>query len=214
MRAQDLEVLVHRLTGRRRVLGRPAEDRPFPDDLSSPDPCDSVGLPDPGDNDSPARSLDEPMRTSQRVVLDALLNDYVDWRPMRKGSPRATARWPVASGAERALRFAAYIATLDQEQPEPVQPDRRIPARRQHHARRARQSREQMLELGELFVALDGHERDAITIGRAASPRTQQRPLPTPRRRRDDRHPPGHSLIQPPHQLTPIQQTPGDRNTD
>ena len=34
-------------------------------------------------------------------------------------------------------------------EPELVQPDRRIPARRQHHARRARQNREQMLELRE-----------------------------------------------------------------
>ena len=32
-------------------------------------------------------------------------------------------------------------------EPEPVQPDRRIPPRRQHYARRARQSCEQMLEL-------------------------------------------------------------------
>ena len=33
--------------------------------------------------------------------------------------------------------------------PEPVQPDRRIPPRREHHARRARQRREQTLELRE-----------------------------------------------------------------
>ena len=33
--------------------------------------------------------------------------------------------------------------------PELVQPDRRIPARRQHHPRRARQNREQTLELRE-----------------------------------------------------------------
>ena len=31
--------------------------------------------------------------------------------------------------------------------PQPVQPDRRIPARRQHHSRRARQNRQQTLEL-------------------------------------------------------------------
>jgi hypothetical protein len=34
-------------------------------------------------------------------------------------------------------------------QPELVQPDRRIPARRQHHPRRAREDRQHMLELGE-----------------------------------------------------------------
>ena len=159
--------------------------------------------------------------------------------------------------------------------PKLVQPDRRIPARRQHHARRTRQHREQPLELRDgisgpqlveivddqherpgplgqlrnnrvdqlvagnpgrrpirltigrgcraadriqntgpeplrlLFVAVDGHKRDASSIGRTISPRTQQRGLATSRRRRDDRHPPRHSAIQLPQKMLPVKQAVG-----
>ena len=163
--------------------------------------------------------------------------------------------------------------------PELVQPDRRIPARRQHHARRARQNREQTLELrqrlsrpqlveivddqhdgfdllGDLrqdpvdhLVAVERSgaagcvsgsiERAGLRIAsrtahqnrcascwsrstdtnatrrrlrRAVGPRTQQRGLPTSRRRRDDRHPPGHGAIQQLEEVFPVEQAPGDRD--
>src|SRR4051794_13282742 len=162
---------------------------------------------------------------------------------------------------------------------EPVQPDRRIPARRQHEACRAREPRKEMLELREgvgrlqlveiiddqhdrldplgdlrhervhrlvavgcggrrssrlrlerarraadrvqdgtpeplrmLFVAVDGDERDTTTVGRTVSPRTQQRGLPTARRRRDDGHAPAHGAVQQLEEITAIEQTSGDRD--
>jgi hypothetical protein len=48
--------------------------------------------------------------------LDDLLDGYVDWRESARAAADAYARWSFASGPERALRFAAYTATLDQEQ--------------------------------------------------------------------------------------------------
>ena len=66
--------------------------------------------------------------------------------------------------------------------------------------------------LGVLLVAIDGHERDATRVGRAVSPRTQQRGLPTSRRSRDDRHPLGHSAIQHLEEVIPLEQAAGDRN--
>jgi hypothetical protein len=48
--------------------------------------------------------------------LDDLLDDYVDWRESARAVADAYSRWSIASGRERALRFAAYTATLDQEQ--------------------------------------------------------------------------------------------------
>jgi hypothetical protein len=50
------------------------------------------------------------------VLLDDLLDGYVDWRESARAVAEAYARWSFASGPERALRFAAYAATLDQEQ--------------------------------------------------------------------------------------------------
>jgi hypothetical protein len=49
-------------------------------------------------------------------MLDDLLDDYVDWRESARAVADAYARWSIASGAEGALRFAAYIAALDREQ--------------------------------------------------------------------------------------------------
>ena len=50
------------------------------------------------------------------MLLDDLLDGYVDWRESARAVADAYARWSFASGPERALRFAAYTATLDQEQ--------------------------------------------------------------------------------------------------
>jgi hypothetical protein len=50
------------------------------------------------------------------MMLDDLLDDYVDWRESARAVADAYARWSFTSRGERALRFAAYIATLDQEQ--------------------------------------------------------------------------------------------------
>ena len=66
----------------------------------------------------------ERVRTSRRpsrpwptdVLLDGLLDSYVDWRESARAVAEAYARWSFASGPERDMRFAAYTATLDQEQ--------------------------------------------------------------------------------------------------
>jgi hypothetical protein len=50
------------------------------------------------------------------MLLDDLLDGYVDWRESTRAVADAYARWFIASGAEGALRFAAYTATLDREQ--------------------------------------------------------------------------------------------------
>jgi hypothetical protein len=50
------------------------------------------------------------------MMLDDLLDDYVDWRESARAVADAYARWSIASGAEGALRFATYIAALDREQ--------------------------------------------------------------------------------------------------
>ena len=48
--------------------------------------------------------------------MDDLLSGYIDWRESARAVADAYARWSFAPGPERALRFAAYAATLDQEQ--------------------------------------------------------------------------------------------------
>ena len=50
------------------------------------------------------------------MLLDDLLDGYLDWRESARAVAEAYARWSVASGPERAVRFAVYTATLDQEQ--------------------------------------------------------------------------------------------------
>jgi hypothetical protein len=50
------------------------------------------------------------------MLLDDLLDSYVDWRESARAVADTYARWTFASGPERALRFAAYTATLDREQ--------------------------------------------------------------------------------------------------
>lgn len=49
-------------------------------------------------------------------MLDDLLENYVYWRESARAVADAFARWSVAARPERAVRFAAYTATLDQEQ--------------------------------------------------------------------------------------------------
>jgi hypothetical protein len=44
------------------------------------------------------------------MILDDLLDDYVDWRESARAVADAYARWSFTSRAERALRFAAYTA--------------------------------------------------------------------------------------------------------
>jgi hypothetical protein len=50
------------------------------------------------------------------MMLDHLLDDCVDWRESARAVTDAYVRRSVASGPERAVLFAAYTATLDQEQ--------------------------------------------------------------------------------------------------
>jgi malonyl CoA-acyl carrier protein transacylase len=50
------------------------------------------------------------------MLVDDQLDGYVDWRESARAVAAAYARWSFAPGPERALRFAAYTATLDQEQ--------------------------------------------------------------------------------------------------
>jgi len=64
--------------------------------------------PGPGRTDTPS--------SPEAGLLDGLLAVYVDWRESARAVADAYARWSFASGPERALRFAAYTATLDQEQ--------------------------------------------------------------------------------------------------
>jgi hypothetical protein len=50
------------------------------------------------------------------MMLDDLLDQYVDWRGSARAVEDAYTRWSFASGPERILRFAAYTVSLDQEQ--------------------------------------------------------------------------------------------------
>ena len=50
------------------------------------------------------------------ILLDDLLDAYVDWRESARAVADAYDRWTLTSGLHRAPRFAAYAATLDQEQ--------------------------------------------------------------------------------------------------
>jgi hypothetical protein len=50
------------------------------------------------------------------MLLDDLLDHYVDWRESARAVADAYARSSFASAAERAMRFAAHTAALDREQ--------------------------------------------------------------------------------------------------
>jgi hypothetical protein len=79
----------------------------------------------------PAIAHDEAMRTAREqrgaghtdasagreaALLDELLAGYVNWRESAQAVAEAYARWSFAPAPERAMRIAAYTATLDQEQ--------------------------------------------------------------------------------------------------
>lgn len=49
-------------------------------------------------------------------MLDDLLEVYITWRESARAVADAYARWSLAPTRARAARFAAYTATLDQEQ--------------------------------------------------------------------------------------------------
>jgi len=49
-------------------------------------------------------------------LVDELLAYYIDWRRDAAAVTSAYREWSAASGAEGPLRFAAYMAALDQEQ--------------------------------------------------------------------------------------------------
>ena len=50
------------------------------------------------------------------MLLDDLLDGYAGWPESAGAVVDAYARWSFAPRPERALRFAAYMAPLDQEQ--------------------------------------------------------------------------------------------------
>jgi hypothetical protein len=67
--------------------------------------------------DQPGSARTDPSWGREAMLLDDLLDGYVNWRESARAVADAYARWSFASGgAERAMRFAAYTATLDQEQ--------------------------------------------------------------------------------------------------
>ena len=73
--------------------------------------------PIPADH-QPMRATREKTTSSWRegILLDDLLDAYVDWRESARAVTDAYDRWSFTSRRERASRFAAYAATLDQEQ--------------------------------------------------------------------------------------------------
>jgi hypothetical protein len=52
----------------------------------------------------------------ETMLSDDLIAVDLEWRESARAVADAYARWSFASGPERALRFAAYTATLGQEQ--------------------------------------------------------------------------------------------------
>jgi hypothetical protein len=50
------------------------------------------------------------------MMLDDVVEKYVDWRESARAVADASARWSCMSRPEGALRFSAYTAALDQEQ--------------------------------------------------------------------------------------------------
>ena len=49
-------------------------------------------------------------------LVDELLGYYIDWRHDAAAAAEAYSVWSTASRDDEALRFAAYIAALDQEE--------------------------------------------------------------------------------------------------
>ena len=52
----------------------------------------------------------------EAMLMDELLDVYIHWRESARAVPDAYAQWSFAPAPERVMRFAGYIATLDQEQ--------------------------------------------------------------------------------------------------
>lgn len=84
-----------------------------------------TGHPAPADHEDMQTARDEPgaghrdRDTSswrETMLVDDLLEGYVDWRESARAVAEAYARWSGAPAPERAVRFGAYTATLDQEQ--------------------------------------------------------------------------------------------------
>lgn len=57
-------------------------------------------------------------RASRRItgMVDEMLAAYVDWRETAAKSQVAYRRWSQRPAVERELRFATFVAALDQEQ--------------------------------------------------------------------------------------------------
>jgi hypothetical protein len=57
-------------------------------------------------------------RASQRIteMVDEMLAAYVDWRETAAKSKVAYGRWSQSPAPDRELRFATFVAALDQEQ--------------------------------------------------------------------------------------------------
>ena len=57
-------------------------------------------------------------RTSRRItgMVDEMLAAYVDWRETAAKSKVAYWRWSQGPAPERELRFATFVAALDQEE--------------------------------------------------------------------------------------------------
>ena len=73
------------------------------------------------------RSMRDSRRQARRIrvdtagwpipaLVDHALATYVEWRESADAIADSYRRWSVAPAGERAPRFAAYIAALDQEQ--------------------------------------------------------------------------------------------------
>ena len=72
--------------------------------------------PELADHDGMRASRDPSLQWPADVLFDDLVDGYVDWRESARAVAQAYDRWSFAFGSERAVRFAAYTATLDQEQ--------------------------------------------------------------------------------------------------
>jgi hypothetical protein len=57
-------------------------------------------------------------RTNPRIseMVDEMLAAYVDWRETAAKSKLAYGRWSQSPALDRELRFATFVAALDQEQ--------------------------------------------------------------------------------------------------
>jgi hypothetical protein len=59
-----------------------------------------------------ARQISE----SESTIIDELMDIYLQWREAAVEVGGAYERWSVALGSDRALAFAAYLASLEREE--------------------------------------------------------------------------------------------------